>query len=201
MGKILDAAVLILYPLIVFFGLTYLGVRWTAFLLLVLVARRFAAMVLSNRDTSRLVIIQALAMTAIIGAAAAVGSVFALHIAPFAVSLTFIVLFASSLRSTPIIERFARLQKPELPPEEIAYCRALTKLWVAVLAANSFLLLFAALFADETLWAILAGPVSYGLLGAVFTVEYPYRKWRFQDFGDNPIDKILRPLLKRDPMK
>ncbi|MCP4601847.1 MAG: hypothetical protein GY847_15255 [Proteobacteria bacterium] len=156
------------------------------------------ALVISNRSTSGLVIIQAAMMATIIGVAAAVGSPFALQIAPFAISLTFIAQFALSLRVTPIIERFARLQKPILPSVEVAYCRSLTKVWVGVLAINSCLLLIASICKDEGLWAILVGPVSYGLLGFVFTVEYIFRKWRFQDFNkDNPMDKLLKSVLER----
>ena len=135
-------------------------------------------------------------MAAIIGIAAASGSAFALRVTPFAVSLTFIALFGLSLRTTPIIERFARLQRPDLPPDHVRYIRTLTKVWLGVLSANSLLLLGASLTEDEALWAILVGPVSYGMLGLVFVVEYPFRKWRFQDFdASNPIDRLLKPIL------
>jgi uncharacterized membrane protein len=198
MGKILDFAVLLLYPLIVLAGLAYLGVRWTAILLLLLVGRRFVFLAIKSRETSRLVLLQAALMTAIIGAAVVVDSPFALRVAPFVVSLTFIAQFALSLRRTPLIERFARLTRPDLPPDHVAYCRSLTKVWVGVLAVNSGLLLFAALWGDETAWAIIVGPVSYGLLGAVFGVEYLLRKRRFQEFDDSsPIDRLLRPVLER----
>ncbi|MCP4679004.1 MAG: hypothetical protein GY854_26640 [Deltaproteobacteria bacterium] len=198
MGKLLDFAVLLAYPLIVFFGLPHLGVRWTALLLLALMARRFIALVISNRKTSRILLVQAAAMGTIIATAAAIGSAFALHIAPFAVSLTFIALFVTSLKGTPIIERFARLQKPELPPAEVKYCLNLTKIWIGVLSVNSALLFFAALFTDEKLWAILVGPVSYSLFGTVFSVEYIIRKRRFQDFSrDNFIDMLLKPILEK----
>ncbi len=198
MGKLLDFAVLLLYPLIVFFGLSYLGVRWTALILLALMTRRFVALAVTNRKISRILLVQAAAMGTIIGTAAAIGSVFALHVAPFAVSLTFIALFVTSLKGTPIIERFARLQKPDLPPAEVKYCLNLTKIWIGFLSANSCLLLFAALYADAKLWAILVGPVSYGLFGAMFSVEYVIRKWRFQDFNqDNLIDKLLKSVLEK----
>lgn len=196
MGRILDAIVFLLYPLIVFLGITYLGVRWTALILLLLLGRRFVGLVLTSRSTSRIVLTQALAMAAIIGLAAASGSAFALRVAPFAVSCTFIVMFAASLGSTPIIERFARLQRPDLPPDHVVYCRALTKVWIAVLALNSTLLLGASVCKDEGIWAILVGPVSYGMFGFVFTVEYIFRKWRFRDFDENsPIDKALARLM------
>lgn len=199
-GKVLDIAVIVLYPLIVVLGIPRLGIRWTALLLLLLLARRVLSLVLLDKQTSKLVLVQALSMAAIIAAAGLSGSNLALRLAPFAVSLTFIALFGGSLRrgETPIIERFARLMKPELPPDHVAYCRKLTKIWVAVLAGNSCLVLGSAFVSSDTLWAILVGPVSYSLLGLMFTVEYPYRKWRFQDFEPgNPIDRLLRPLLRR----
>jgi uncharacterized membrane protein len=200
MGKFLDAAILLLYPLIVFFGISFLGIRWTAVLLLLLAGRRVVTSIFLNRSASRIVIIQAAAMAAIMGAAALSQSAFALRVTPFAISLTFIALFGLSLRKTPIIERFARLKKPDLPPDHVAYCRSLTKVWTGVLAANSCLLLFASFLEDRAAWAIVVGPVSYGLLGTVFTIEYLVRKRRFQDFGDNAIDNLLKPLLgQKDP--
>jgi uncharacterized membrane protein len=199
MGKIVDAVVLVLYPLIVYFGINHLGVRWTALVLLLVVGRRFALLVITNRSTSRIVLFQAASMAAIIGIAAASRSEFALRAVPFIISLTFIGLFASSLKHTPLIERFARLQKPKLPPDHVRYCRNLTKIWVGVLAINSLILFAAMLQDDKALWAILVGPVSFGFLGLVFAVEYPFRKWRFQEFNpDNPLDRILRALLKRE---
>ena len=196
MGKILDAAIIFLYPLIVFCGITFVGVRWTAVLLLLLAGRRVISSILSSRSASKIVLIQTSAMAAIMAAAALAQSELALRLTPFAISLTFIVMFAASLRTTPVIERFARLKKPDLPESHVSYCRSLTKVWVGVMAANSCLVLAAAFVEDEGLWAILVGPVSYGLLGTVFAVEYIVRKLKFQEFDDNPIDRILEPMLK-----
>ncbi len=197
MGKILDVAIWILYPLIVFCGLTYFDVRLTAIVLLLFAGRRFIVLLVSHRSTSRIVLIQAILMATIIAGAAASGSAFVLHVTPFVVSLTFIAMFALSLRNTPLIERFARLQEPDLPPEKVVYCRNLTTLWVGILALNSTLLLVASLCRDDAVWAILVGPVSYGMLGLVFAIEYPFRKWRFQDFNErNPVDRLLKPILK-----
>ncbi len=198
MGRVLDAVVLLLYPVIVLGGLAYLGVRWTALILLLLTGRRFVVSLLSDRSTSRIMIVQAALVVAIIGGAAALGSERALRFAPFAVSLTFIALFALSLRTTPIIERFARLKRPDLPPDHVTYCHKLTRVWIGGLSVNSCLILFACLYGDTTLWTVLVGPVSYGFLGAVFTIEYAYRKWRFQEFEDhNLLDRMLKLMLVR----
>jgi len=200
MAKVLDAIILILYPLLVFLGLLYLGVRYTALLLLILVGRRFIASLLKNRSTSRIVLVQATAMFLIVATAALSGSALALRVAPFAVSLTFIAMFGLSLvgNNTPLIERFARLQRPDLPPDHVTYCRKLTKVWVGILGANSLILLIAALCADDGAWAIIVGPVSYGMLGFTFAAEYMFRKRKFQDFDEkNIVDKMLRPILKK----
>jgi len=196
MGKILDAVVLILYPVIVVVGMTYLGVRWTALIILVLLGRRIIGLVLSNKEGTRIILYQAIAMAAIVGIAAASKSPFALRIAPFMISLTFITVFASSMRGVPIIERFARLADPNLSEAEVRYCRKLTKAWMGVLVANSALVFSAAFVEDKILWTVLVGPVSYALLGAAFVVEYPYRKRRFQKFNlKNPVDRILKKLI------
>jgi uncharacterized membrane protein len=196
-GKTLDAITLILYPLIVVAGITYLGVRWTALILLVLFGRRIIAHVIANREGTRVILYQAITMAVIIAVAAVSRSPFALRVVPFIISLTFIAVFSTSLRSTPIIERFARLKAAALSEEEVTYCRKLTKVWLGVLVANSALVFTAAFIEDRVLWTILVGPTSYALLGSVFIVEYPYRKWRFRDFSDkNAVDRLLKRLFQ-----
>jgi uncharacterized membrane protein len=198
MATVLDFVVLLLYPALVYFGLQYLGVRWTALAVLILVGRRFVVAALTQRSTSKIVLVQAGAMVTILALAALTDHPLGLRLAPFAVSLTFIATFAISLKTRPIIERFARMMRPDLPPDEVAYCRRLTHVWIGVLTANSLLLLAAVFVERDSLWTILVGPVSYGLFGVVFMVEYPYRKWLFQDFNTrNLLDRLLKTLLKR----
>jgi uncharacterized membrane protein len=198
MGRILEALILILYPAIVAVGMTFFGIRITALILLALLGRRIIAMMLKNREGTRVILYQAIIIAAVIAIAGLIESPFALRVSPFIISLSIITLFAASLRSTPIIERFARLQKPELPEPEVIYCRKLTKVWIGILAANSTLVLVAAFIEDNITWTLLVGPVSYSLIGLAFIVEYPYRKWRFQDFDDkSPIDRILKKVVER----
>jgi uncharacterized membrane protein len=199
MGKVFDAIVLGLYPLIVLVGLTYLNVRWTALLILALLGRRIIAAVLTDKGTSVIVLVQILLMAAIIAAAGISGSEIFLRFTPFMISLTFLFQFALSLRSTPIIERFARLKRPELPPDHVTYCRKLTLVWLVVLAGNSVLVLAAAFVESSTLWAVLVGPVSYSYWGSFIAIEFLFRKWRFQEFNpDSTVDRLLKPLLGRD---
>jgi uncharacterized membrane protein len=198
MGRIFDGIVLALYPLIVLVGLTYLDVRWTALLILALLGRRIITAVLADRGASAIVLVQALAMAAILVCASASGSEIFLRFTPFLISLTFLFQFGISLRGTPIIERFARLRRPDLPPDHVGYCRRLTQIWLVVLTGNSVLVLFAAFVESSTLWAVLVGPVSYGYWGAFIAVEIVFRKWRFQEFDrGSALDRLLEPLLRR----
>ena len=197
-GKILDTVVFVLYPLIVVLGMHYIGIRLTALIILLFLGRRIIGLILADKEGTRVILYQAIAMAAIVGIAAASKSAFALRAAPFMISLTFITVFASSLKTVPIIERFARLAEPNLPEEEVRYCRRLTKAWMGVLVANSILVFSAAFVEDKVLWTILVGPASYALLGSAFVVEYPYRKWRFRRFNArNPVDKILKRLIEK----
>jgi len=199
MGRIFDAIVLALYPLIVLLGLTYLDVRWTALLLAVLLGRRFVSQIFGSKETSVPVLIQVCGTGALLAGAAWSGSEMFLRFTPFGISLIFFFQFAASLRagSAPIIERFARLARPDLPAENAAYCRRLTKIWLVVFVGNSALVLGAAFAPDKTTWALLVGPVSYFYLGGFLTAEYIYRRFRFREFNDkNPIDRLLRSMSR-----
>ena len=197
MGTVFDGIMLALYPVIVFFGLTYLNVRWTALLLIVLLGRRFIAAIFASKETSVPVIIQIAATGGLIGGAGISNSEIFLRFTPFLISLVFFAQFAFSLRSTPIIERFARLQRPDLPPDHVKYCGALTKVWLLVFAGNSALVLAAAFVESKGLWAVLVAPVSYDYLGTFLASEYVFRKRRFGDFNPkNPIDRMIRAIFK-----
>jgi len=200
MGRIFDAVVLVLYPLIVLLGLTYLDVRWTALLLAVLLGRRFVSQIFGSKETSAPILIQIAGTAALLAGAAWSGSELFLRFTPFGISLIFFFQFAASLRpgSAPIIERFARLARPDLPPENAAYCRRLTKTWLVVFVGNSALVLSAAFVHDKAIWALLVGPVSYLYLGAFLSAEYIYRRFRFQEWNPkNPIDRLLRSMSRR----
>jgi uncharacterized membrane protein len=202
MGRTFDAIVLALYPLIVLLGLTYLDVRWTALLLAVLLGRRFIAHVFGSKETSVPVLIQIVGTGALLVGAAWSGSEMFLRFTPFGISLIFFFQFAASLRpgSAPIIERFARLARPDLPPENAAYCRRLTKIWLIVFVGNSALVLAAAFAPDKATWALLVGPASYLYLGGFLSAEYIYRRFRFREWNaKNPLDRLLRS-MSRSPV-
>ncbi|HUT76313.1 MAG TPA: hypothetical protein VM285_01415, partial [Polyangia bacterium] len=163
--------------------------------------RRAVAVVLADRGASIVLLVQVLVMGGLLAGAAISGSELFLRFTPFLLSVLFFGQFAFSLRGTPIIERFARLKRTDLPPDHVRYCRGLTRIWLLVFLGNSAIVLTAAFVESKPLWALLVGPVSYLYLGVFIAGEYVLRKRRFQEFDPaSPIDRLLRPLVgAREP--
>ncbi|MDQ6993891.1 MAG: hypothetical protein Q9M31_10475 [Mariprofundus sp.] len=106
-------------------------------------------------------------------------------------------LFFSTLRSErPMIERFARLDFPELPPGIPEYCRKVTYVWTAFFAANIFTCTALALLADNDIWALYTGLISYLLLGALMLFEYIWRRLRYPWLETLPFKQSMMNMIK-----
>jgi uncharacterized membrane protein len=97
---------------------------------------------------------------------------------PLAVNAGLLVAFGLSLRpgATPVVERLARLQEPELPAHAVAYTRTVTKVWCGFFVLNASLSLATALWASEAVWALYNGALSYALMGLLFGGEWLVRR-------------------------
>ncbi|MFY0542160.1 hypothetical protein [Nannocystis pusilla] len=116
---------------------------------------------------------------------------------PVLVNLGLLANFAASLRGpVSLVERFARLQEPDLPPGGPAYCRTWTKIWCGFFVANALVSAGLALWAPVAWWTLYTGLLAYLLIGVMFTVEYVVRKATFRRFGDGLPDRLLRRLLR-----
>lgn len=112
---------------------------------------------------------------------AVVGTPWILLIIPAALQFSLAFLFARSLRTgVPLVERFARLYVPNLPPDEVTYCRTLTWVWALYLACIGLVSVGFARFASPASWAIFTGVGSYGLVAVLFVIEYATRAVRFR---------------------
>jgi uncharacterized membrane protein len=118
-----------------------------------------------------------------------------LMILPSATQATFGVAFLRSLKTTPMIETFARMVKPELGPAEVAHCRRWTRVWGAYLLVLAAIGLVLAEWASLKLWTAYVGVASYALVGLLFLVEYVVRKLTFREYGRNPLDWLLSRLF------
>lgn len=106
--------------------------------------------------------------------------------------------FARSLRpgETPLVTRIATQIRGPLPDELRRYTRSVTQGWVGLLAALALGSLLLAVFASPELWSLMTNIVLYLLLGAVFLLEYAYRRRRFRHLEHEGFGRMVRALFK-----
>jgi uncharacterized membrane protein len=110
------------------------------------------------------------------------GGQYALFIPPVLLPLVISLTFGESLLPgrTPLITRIARAARGgALPPELAPYTRRVTLLWTAVLFAIAATAALLALLAPLPLWSTFTNLVSYLIVGALFPLEYAWRRWRY----------------------
>lgn len=96
---------------------------------------------------------------------------------PVAVSLLMLALFGGSLLAKQtLIERLARLQQPDLPPEGVRYTRRVTQIWCGFFVLNGLTAAALAVMGKHEWWALYTGVLSYILMGVLFAGEWLYRK-------------------------
>jgi uncharacterized membrane protein len=171
LATILTVALTLLYPLAIWAGHGKVEPRWLACLLLLAAATRLPKLKLSR--SARWTAAGALALAAV---AVAANALLPLKLYPVLVNGALLAAFGYSLAAPPsMIERFARLREPELPPAAVAYTRRVTQAWCAFFAFNGAVALWTALYASEATWSLYNGAVSYLLMGLLFGGEYLLR--------------------------
>lgn len=124
---------------------------------------------------------------------------YALYVPPAAIPAALFLLFASSLRSgqVPLVTRIARLMHDgELPEDLVAYTRRVTLLWCFVCAALFGSAVLLALFASPALWSLMTNVIHYAVLGAVFVLEYAWRRIRYRHHEHSGLVQYLRRLAR-----
>jgi uncharacterized membrane protein len=197
---VLNAVLVLLYPLAVYFGLSRLSARSLGLLLCALLLPSLLWRLRSARRADLLAVLRIpLAVLAVV----ALGIVFDdkrfMLVMPVLINAALLVTFASSLRGTPMVERFARLQNPSLPLDHVPYCRAVTKVWCAFFAFNVLVCALLALYATLSSWALYTGLLAYLLMGALGAGEYVVRKARFREYGSGLHDRLIARLFPPPP--
>ena len=192
----LQIALTLAYPLIVWLAFTRLETRSVG---AVLVALYVASWWLRARGS--LADLWAVArlhapLVGLVLVAVATGERVVLLLVPVFVSLYLLWTFASSLRSgPPMVERFARIVEEDLPDFCVPYCRKVTIVWCAFLAANAVCTGLLAFLAPIDVWAVYAGFGFYVLLGALLAGEFVVRKLWFRHYDDGALDRVFRHLF------
>ncbi len=95
---------------------------------------------------------------------------------PVLMSLMALFLFSWSLFHPPtLVERLARIQHPDLPPEGVRYTRKVTQIWCLFFVVNGGIALCTAIWGSFELWSLYNGLISYLLMGLLFAGEYAVR--------------------------
>ena len=163
---------MLLYPLAVFFGSRYVEPWKMAVILIVLLLVKLTAGYSRKHWTTPLLIAGigycAFAMWS--------NQLDTLRLYPVLVNVVMLLIFGWSLFSPPsAIERLARLQHPDLPPEGVIYTRRVTQVWCAFFIINGAMALSTALWASLEIWSLYNGLIAYVLMGGLFAAEYLVR--------------------------
>lgn len=183
----------IAYPLLVYVALDRFEVRWIGLGLAAIALLGVARRVRSADGRFPLLALAPLAPAVLLGLGASATEDPRLILGvPVFVNLGLLVGFASTLRAgrTPMIERFARLVDPELPPGGEAHCRAVTFVWVGFFAMNAAVCAALSLWAPLTWWTLYTGLLAYVAMGLVFTIEFIVRKAKFRRYGQGLLDRL-----------
>jgi uncharacterized membrane protein len=165
-------ALFLLYPLVVYFGLSFLEPRWLALLLIIAAGYQFVGRRLHN--TTRIPLI--IAVAAATGFTLITGSQYGLLLYPVLVNgVLFIVFVASLLHPPSVIESLARLKEPDLPRAAVDYTRKVTLVWAAFFAINGTIA-FATIYLARAWWVLYNGLIAYLMMGALFGGEWLVRR-------------------------
>ena len=169
------ALLLVLYPLLVFYGLQAYGPRLLACVLILTALIKLGFNKLTRQPIGNGVWLLVAAMLGG-GLTLVTGSVIGLKCYPVIINLVLLVVFGLSLRRPPtMIERFARLQTPDLPEAAIAYTRTVTQVWCGFFILNGSIATLS-VFASDELWALYNGLISYLMMGLLLAGEYLIRR-------------------------
>lgn len=179
---ILVGVVFAIYPVVVWLGLAKESPRAVAIGLLVVMAPIVAWLVRSTQGAARWAFLCAPVLTiAAIATTAGTDDASWLFAEPVVISAAFLLLFGATLRPgvTPMVERFARMQDPDLDAPKIAWCRLWTWIWCVFFVVNGTTALLLAVLGDVQWWAWWTSGFAYLLMGVLFATEWTLRRRRF----------------------
>jgi len=186
---VLASIVFIAYPAIIYFLISS-GFPWLSVAIVVgLLLSKFR-----HRSDNLLMIGGLLLLIVVSGYV--FGPAFISKMAPLMIHLTLFSVFWGSLKTTPLINRFARLDFPVLPPEIETYCRKLTVLWAVFFAMNVLICIALALYDDHRIWMLYNGLIVYLLIGVLVVGEYLWRRIRFSYLEIPSFWQSIRKIVK-----
>ena len=124
---------------------------------------------------------------------------YALYVPPALIPVALFIVFARSLRAdaTPLITRIATLMRGEpLPAPLIIYTRQVTVLWCLVFVAMFASAVLSAIWGSAEVWSLMTNIVHYVVLGAIFVLEFAYRRIRYGELEPWGLFEYLKRLVR-----
>lgn len=197
---VLNGILVAAYPLAVYVGLTRFSARGVGLLLLgLLVPGMLLKLRQARREDLLAVLRLPLSVCALLGLAALLDDARFVFALPILINAALFVQFFASLRGTPLVERFARMQSPSLSPAQLAYCRSVTKVWCCFFVLNASLSGALAASAPLSWWTLYNGLIAYLLMGLLGASEYLVRKFRFREYGTGLHDRLIARVFPPHP--
>jgi uncharacterized membrane protein len=172
------AGALVLYPVLVYFGIGRFGVGPIAAVLAFVCLVRL--LVLRSKGGpqpfTRGLTILCVGGIILTGVSFVLESEEAMLYYPVLMNAGLLAVFAASLMSPPsIVERLARMKDPDLPPHGVVYTRRVTIAWTVFFAINGSIALYTATSSPLATWALYNGFIAYFLIAAMFGIELAIR--------------------------
>lgn len=181
-ARVATIVLTVAYPIVVYLGLTRWSTRGVA-LVLVVLALALAISRARGLSWSRLRDAMVPLVPTVLGAliAGITAEDRVLLAVPVLINLGLLATFAATLRpgKVAMIERFARLQDPDLSPVQQAHCRQVTWVWVGFFVANAIGSGVLAAAAPLSWWTAWCGGLVYLCMGMLFAIEWCVRRVRF----------------------
>ncbi|WOD19145.1 COG4648 family protein [Paraburkholderia kirstenboschensis] len=99
-----------------------------------------------------------------------------LRLYPSLVNLGLLIAFGATLARGPsMIEKFARLGNPDLPPGAVRHTRRVTQVWCVFFLLNGAFSAYTALYWSRANWSLYNGVIAYVLIGVLLIAEVIWR--------------------------
>jgi len=184
--SIISAIVFLLYPYLVYRGVQE-GVVWFAPAAIASIYFYQAV-----KTSKRQVRIQKIGIVLILFLGAAFYQDIMAKLIPIFIQLSLMLFFGKTLlknKGPSLVERFALLEFPDIPPVLSRYCRHLTIMWTGFFAFNVIACILLAFFAPVEWWAVYTGVLIFLLTAVLMVAEYIWRFFLFRRI-DMPADGI-----------
>lgn len=176
LGSGVITGLLILYPVLVYLGLTYSRIAAVAFLLIVVSIGRLVLMNRKIRPFGSSTAWISAGGIVLAGAALLRDSADAMLFYPTFVNFVLFTIFVRSLFVPPaIITALAKIREPELSDTASRYTRNVTVVWAIFFLLNGSISFWTARWATAETWTLYNGFLAYLLVGGLIGGEWLVR--------------------------